>query len=135
MGDYTPVTLPGKVYTFPAAASIKGGDILVIGASGVSPITAQANPQTSVIGVACNDTSSGGRVTTIMPGVVHESIADGAITAGDQLVTAANANRQVRTAPAAAVAGAQDMSNTRAIIGIALASAADNAKVRWMQTA
>ncbi len=64
---------------------------------------------------------------------MHESIADGTVTAGDQIVAASTAARQVRTAPAVTTPVAADVTNTRSILGIALTTAADNLKVRWMQ--
>jgi hypothetical protein len=134
MPDYTPVYLPSKVVTMTAsAAAIKGGDILEVAGSGLVQKCATLL-SFAYIGVAGEDVPANGRVTVYARGFVHESIADGAITAGDQLNTSATANRQVITAAATGASpGKADVDRVRAIIGVALTSAADNAKVRWME--
>ncbi|SRR5258707_152766 len=147
MPDYTPVFLTGRQITLTASVACSGGDLLEVSGSGtVRPWVPNAVPSQKAIGVAGNDTPVNGRVTVYGFGPVHESVADGTVTAGDQLVAASTAARQVKTlVPSAADLGATyvqatvnaavnlAVNNTRSIIGIALTTVADNLKVRWMQ--
>jgi len=149
MGDYTPVFIEGEIVTSTASATITGGQLLVVSGNGsVAPWVPAATPPTNVVGVAAEDTVSGGRVSFYCRGPVHESVADGTITAGDQIVGAATASRSVRTLPPSAedVTGTPTQStintalrlavnNARAVFGIALTTASDNTKVRWMLVA
>lgn len=155
MADYTPVYIQGQIITLTASAAVKGGDLLVVTGSGtVAPFTPGASPAQNFVGVANEDTPINGRVAFYCIGPVHESIADGTVTAGDQVCTATSANRQVRTLatvvaaaalgatyvdPAAsnAVNGAINsaVAAVRGVIGIALTTATDGNKVRWMLTA
>ena len=149
MADYTPVYIQGQVITLTASAACKGGDLLVVTGSGtVGPFTPGAVPAANFVGVANEDTPLNGRVAFYCIGPVHESIADGTVTAGDQVCTAASANRQVRSfgleavdvgtpvtqAPANLAINA-GLTAMRGIIGIALTTATDGNKVRWMLTA
>jgi hypothetical protein len=93
-----------------------------------------ATPSTKIVGVAGADTPVNGRVMVWGFGPVHESIADGTVTAGDQIIAASTAARQVKTCPAVTTPTAGDVTNTRSILGVALTTVADNLKVRWMQT-
>src|SRR5215467_10827841 len=105
MADYTPVFAPSKTVTLTASTALVGGDILEVSGSGTVQKCATAGSQ-KYIGVAGNDTVINGRVTVYSRGYIHESVADGAITAGDQLQTSATAGRQVKTLPAQDVGGA-----------------------------
>jgi hypothetical protein len=141
MGDYAPVFLPGQTMTSQASGTITGGDLLVVSGNGtVAKATALADPK--YVGVAGHDAVSSQKVTYVAANAVHESIADGTVTAGDQISTTNTANRQVKTVvPAATTISAAPtdveietaVSNARAIIGTALTTAADNNTVRWMQ--
>jgi hypothetical protein len=132
MGDYTPVYSPGTAITLTASAAIVGGQLVeVSGVNSVAP-TAGATPSVKVVGVAAFDASSGSRVTIHGRGQVHETTASGAITAGDQLVSGVVAGT-VKTAPAVTTPTAADVTTTRAVVGIALTTAADTALVRWME--
>lgn len=145
MADYTPVYVPDRVYTATASGIVAGGDILVVSGSGtVAKAAATAAP--NVVGVAANDTPANSRVTVFSRGIIHESVADGTVTAGDQVGSTSTANRQVKTVPVSAVdvggAFVQATVNTavnaglnaeRGVVGIALTTAADGAKVRWME--
>jgi hypothetical protein len=149
MPDYTPVYIQGRSLTLTTSASCVGGDLLAVTGSGtVAPVVPGATPSAKVVGVAAEDTPSGGRVTVFGFGPVHESIADGTVTAGDQITTASTASRQVKTLPVsnldlgAAFNQAADntavnlaVNNARSVLGVALTTAADNTKVRWMQVA
>lgn len=133
MADYTPRFTPGHEITMTTSGAVTGGDILVVSGSGtVAKASTLADP--AWVGVAGNDAASGARVTAHARGKVHRSIADGAVTAGDLLTTTNTANRQVKTLAAAGAAYVQAEANaTRAILGVALTTAADNASVEWMQ--
>lgn len=133
MADYAPVFTPGATITSTTSGAVAGGDILAVSGTGtVAKTSTLADPK--YVGVAAFDAASGTKVTMFGRGPVHESIADGAVTAGDLLTSTNTANRQVKTLAAAGAAYVQAEANaTRAIIGIALTTAADNAKVRWMQ--
>lgn len=145
MADYVPVYLPGEVMSGSASASITGGQLLeVTGSDQVGP-TATLQSQ-KIIGVAAKDVLSGERVPFYGRGVVHESLADGTVTAGDLVGSTNTAGRGVKTiVPSAIDAGAtyvQAAVNTainaglqtdRAVLGVALRTAADGLKVRWMQ--
>lgn len=134
MPDYTPPYPIGRALTLTTSGAVLGGDLLVVSGSGsVAAWVPNATPSTKVIGVAAHDTPSGGRVTVWGFGPVHESVADGTVTAGDQVVAAATAGRQIKTAPAVTTPTAGDVTTTRAILGIALTTAADGIKARWMQ--
>jgi len=156
VADYTPVALPGHTYTFNATTVMSGGDLVeCTGNSSVGKISAASDR--AFVGVANHDAVIGSKVTVTLAAPVHESIADGTVTAGDQLTTTATANRQVKTY-AATSAGAtltlpgtydntvqtlvatainnavnSSVNASRAVIGVAITSAADNALVRWVQ--
>jgi hypothetical protein len=132
MPDYTPVYVPSKVVTLTASGAVVGGDLLEVSGSGTVRKCATL-ATIGYVGVAGEDTAANGRVTVYCRGFVHESVADGSVTAGDQLLTSATAGRQVKTVPPSTTPTKADVDNTRAIIGVALTSAADNAKVRWME--
>jgi Uncharacterized conserved protein (DUF2190) len=132
MPDYMPVTLPGQVYTMTTSGAVTGGDLLIVSGSGtVAKAGADASP--SYVGVALQDAASGAKVTVQTRGPIHSSLADGTVTAGDQVGTTATANRAVKTIAAAGAAYAQTAANAgRAVLGVALTTASDNALVRWM---
>lgn len=133
MPDYTPVAVEGECITLTLSASCVGGAVLEVTGSGtVAPITPGATPSVKVVGIAQSDQNSGARISVWCFGPVHESVADGTVTAGDQVVTATNASRQVRTLGAVSTPTAADVVGTRAILGVALTTASDNTKVRWM---
>jgi hypothetical protein len=144
VGDYTPVYVEGEIITLTTGAAVKGGDLLVVtGVNQVSPFIPAANPVPNFVGIASSDAPVSGRVSFYCRGPVHESIADGTVTAGDQICTAATALTQVRTAtpastpatepaaytPASTVA---DLLMARSVIGVALTTATAGNKVRWM---
>lgn len=154
MSDYTPVYVPGRVITLTASAAVSGGDLLVVSGSGtVAKLAFAASPQ-QIVGVAAEDTPINGRVTVFARGIVHESVAQGTVTAGDLLstpVTGDTAGAQVKTQVAVttivdvggafnqaainaainAVAAAAN--GDRDVFGIALTTASNPAKVRWME--
>ena len=132
MADYAPVLLPGLTGTFIAAAAVAAGDPVEVAGSGtIQKVTAAGS--SCYIGIAAMDAATGARITVIMDRVVHEGPADGPVNARDQLVASAAAGRQVKALPAAAAATAADINQARAVMGVALNTAADGAPVRWMQ--
>lgn len=147
MGDYTYVKSGGDDgATLVASTAVTGGDLLVVSGSG-TVATAAATAALNYVGVAAHNAPAGGSVTVWTRGMVHESIADGPVTAGDQLTTTATAGRQVKSLPpsagdlGAAFNQAADnavlntaVNNARALIGIALTTVVDGAKVRWVTT-
>jgi hypothetical protein len=145
MADYTPVALPGTAFTFQASGTISGGDL--VGMSGANTVTKiSSTASLAYVGVAGHDAAIGSKVTVYMDKAVHESVADGAITAGDQLTSTATANRQVKSLAAAAVdvggtpsqgsintAINTSINNARAVLGTAVTTVVDNQTVRWVQ--
>jgi hypothetical protein len=145
MADAIAVFLPGARQTFTAGGSITGGDLVVLsGASSV--VKASTTGAATYVGVAGHDAATGTKVTVTVLKAVFDSIADGAVAVGDQLTTTATANRQVKSLAAAAVdvggtptqasintAINTSVNNARAVIGMAITAAADNAIVRWIQ--
>ena len=129
MSDYLPVQEPGKAITLTTSAAVTGGQLVAISGSGT--IAPAAAGSTKVVGVAAQDTASGAQVTVYARGTVHESTTSGAVTAGDELVSAAGG--KVSTLAAAAGATAADINNARAVLGFALYTAADAALVQWME--
>ena len=113
MPDYAPVFLPGLAVTLTAAGTITGGDPLEVAGSGtVQKCTAGPGGVGSVkcIGVAAHDAVSGASVTVIADRVVHQGAADGAVTAGDQLMASSAAGRQVKTMPVTGTPSTREVS-------------------------
>ena len=124
MSDYNPVYTGGcKPFTLTASATVTGGQVLIsTGINTVGPATATSG---KFVGVAAMDAASGARVTVWpIPGCIHESTASGAVTAGDPLATGAAGTAASGTLGTLAAAGQ--------LLGTALTTAADTAKVRWM---
>jgi hypothetical protein len=116
-------------FTRTAAAAITAGTLVEVVATG----TVQMAGATSikVCGVALEGTDFVGTADkiAIKSGGVFLLTASGAVTAGDKLIT--DSSGRVKTLPAVGGAwSAADITNTRAIIGIALDSIADTAKGR-----
>lgn len=124
MSDYSPLHRPGAAVTSTASATITGGQLLAVSGDGtVGP--AGANSATWV-GVAAQDAASGAKVGYFAGGV-QRIINSGGVTAGDILVPAAAG--VVATLAAVTTPTAADVTNTRAIVGIALTTAAAGALV------
>jgi hypothetical protein len=135
MADYNPLFLVTPPITLTLSAPCKEGDLLEVSGSGtVAPITPGATPSVKVVGIAGFAAAATALVTVYPRGSVHQSVADGTVTAGAQVATAVNANRQVVAAAAVTTPTPGDVVATRAILGIALTTASDNTKVTWMQT-
>jgi hypothetical protein len=129
MGSYLPKHMPGDSITTKASAQVTGGQRVVVSGSGMTA-PATAATKAKYVGVAGNDALINADYTMYGRGMVHVSVADGAITAGDQL-TSGSAGK-VSSIAAAAGAVAADINNARAVDGIALTTAADGAPVEWM---
>jgi hypothetical protein len=121
MTEYVPLYKPGQAVTHQASAAITGGQL--VGVSGSGTVAPTGTNQASWVGVAAFDAAVGDQVT-VHSGGVQRILAAGAVTAGDLLVASATAGR-VSTLAAVTTPTAADVSNTRAIVGIALTSAAD----------
>lgn len=138
MPDYSAVFLPGLTMTTHASGPVTGGDpVEVAGSDLVGKCTPGPSGLGSAkyLGVAAHDAISGARVTIIMDRVVHEGPADGAVTAGAQVMASSKAGCQVKTVPVTgSVPGQVDVDQARVIIGLALNTSADGGTVRWAQT-
>lgn len=124
MASYVPLFNPGQAITSQASAAITGGQLLAVSGSGtVAPAGANA---LNWVGVATQDAANGEKVGVVAGGV-QRLTASGAVTAGDVVVAAAAG--QVSTLAAVTTPTAADVTNTRAIVGIALTTAANGALV------
>ena len=118
MAEYIPLFKPGNAVPRVASATITAGQVLAVSGSGtVGPAGANA---LNWVGVAGFDAASGDTVTTFAGGV-QRLVASGGITAGDLVVCAASG--AVSTLAAVTTPTAGDVTNTRAIIGVALTTA------------
>ncbi|NUR09338.1 MAG: DUF2190 family protein [Nocardioidaceae bacterium] len=130
MADYIPKFKPGEDLTMTAGAAIVGGRLVYV--SGANTVQETAGITAAWLGVADQDAASGAKVG-ITSGGVQELTASGTIAAGDTLVAAAAG--QVATLAAAAATGTAtattqtDITNSRAIVGIALTAATNGNKV------
>lgn len=130
MSDYSPVYLPGHEISATTSAAVTGGQLVEVSGDGTVGPASAASPK--VVGVAAFDCGSGARATVISRGVVHETTASGAITAGDQVAAVATG----KVAAVAAASGTPDaaaVNTARSVLGVAMTTAADAALVRWMQ--
>jgi Uncharacterized conserved protein (DUF2190) len=140
MADYTAVFLPGLTMTSTALSNITGGDpVEVAGTDLVQKCTPGPSGWGSAkyIGIAATDAYAGQLVTIITDRVVHEGPADGPVNAGDQLMASSAPGCQVTTAPPTGTIPGQleqaDVDCARAVIGVALTTAASGTTVRWIQ--
>lgn len=125
MAEYLPIRTPGDALVSTASATITGGTIVAV--SGNGTVATAGATALNWVGVAAFDASANDAVT-VFTGGVQEVTASGAITAGDLVVTAASG--QVSTLAAVTTPTAGDVTGTRAIVGVALTTAATGAKVR-----
>lgn len=121
MGDYSPLYLPGKAFTSQASAAITGGKAVAVSGSGT---VATAGANAICVGVAGFDVAaSGDKVTVFGRGTIHRLLASGTVTAGELVVCAAAG--AVASLAAVTTPTAADVTNTRAIVGVALTTATD----------
>jgi hypothetical protein len=125
MAEYLPVKSPGQALTPSASATITGGQLVAV--SGVSTVAAAGANAVNWLGVAAYDAVSGDVVTVYCDGV-HELVTTGTVTAGDLVVAAAAGT--VSTLAAVSTPTAADVTNTRAIVGVALTTATTGLKVQ-----
>lgn len=121
MSDYLPLYTPGEALNGTASAAITGGKMVAVSGDG-TVATAGANAD-DWVGVAGHDVAASGDKVLIHAGGVQRLLASGTVTAGDLVVCAAAglvASLAAVTTPTAA-----DVTNTRAIVGIALTTATD----------
>jgi hypothetical protein len=120
MADYTPVHVPGHAITLTTSAVVTAGQ--TVGISGSGTVAATGADAGAFIGVAAHDAASGAKITVFVgPGIVHETTATGAITAGALVATDAAAGA-VKTNGAGT-----------APIGVAITTASGGS-VRWKAT-
>jgi hypothetical protein len=126
MADYIPVYEDEGSFT--TSAAVTGGTLAAVSGDGtVGPAGATS---AAVIGVFAADAASGARAMVFLRGMVHEVVNSGGVTAGAQLVSAATG--KVASLAATATFTATDINNARSIIGIALTTATDGLKVRYV---
>lgn len=123
MGEYVPLHLDQSI-TRQASGTISGGQMVGVSGSGTVDV-AGANAK-AWLGVAAFDVSSGDQLT-VHSGGVQKILNSGGVTAGDLLVCAASG--KVATLAAVTTPTAADVTNSRAIVGIALTTAADGLAV------
>lgn len=145
MPDYAAVFLPGQTWTSKAAGTVTGGDPLeVAGVGQVQKCAGASSPK--YVGIAAEDATAGAFLTVISNKPTFDGIAEGTVTAGDQVVASAVAGKQVKSLPASNIdvggSFVQATINTainaglnavRAVIGVALTTASDGQTVRWIQ--
>jgi Uncharacterized conserved protein (DUF2190) len=121
MAEWLPKYLPGQRWTSTASATITGGQLLAVsGSDTVGPAGANS---IAVVGVAAHDAASGEKLTVFSPKIAVLT-ASGAITAGAQVVPAAAG--AVSALAAVTTPTPADVTNSRAIVGVALTTAASN---------
>jgi len=126
MTEYVPVFKPGQAITLTASATITAGQVVAV--SGVNTVAAAGAGALNWVGVAAFDAVNTDKVT-VYSGGVQSCTASGAITAGD-MVGCGAAGTVITVAAAGGTYAAADSVATRGLVGIALNSAADTAKVR-----
>lgn len=114
MADYLPRYKPGETVTYTASAAITAGQMVEItGNDTVGPAGANS---TKWVGVAAFDAANGDRVS-VHSGGIQKLTTSGTVTAGDLVVCAAAG--VVSTLAAVTTPTAADVTNTRAIVGVA----------------
>lgn len=120
MAQHTHKFAPGAAVTHTAEAAVTGGRLVMItGDREVSPATANT---TAWCGTAAFDAAIGESVT-VLAGGVQSILASGAVTAGALVVAAADG--KVAALAAVTTPTANDVTHTRAIVGVALTGGTD----------
>ena len=120
MANHTHLFRPGEPVTFSAEAAVTGGRLVMVsGDRQVSPATAKA---AEWVGVAAYDAAIGEDVAVLVGGV-QRILASGAVVAGE-IVVAATDGKVIKLA-AVTTPTAADVTDTRAIVGIALTGGTD----------
>lgn len=121
MADFTPRFKPGQSWTATTSANVTGGKLLEV--SGDGTVAHAGVASVAVVGVAAFDASSGDVVTVYSPKIAV-LVSSGTITAGSQVV--AGAAGIVTALAAVTTPTAGDVTGSRAIVGVALTTAASN---------
>lgn len=129
MAEYLPVFLPGQAITLKASAATTAGQLVAV--TGVGTIGPAGANALNWVGAASNDAAVNDNVTIYGSGPVHSLVASGTVTAGDVVVAAAAG--AVSTLAVVTTPTAADVTNTRAIVGVALTTATNGNKVRVIQ--
>ncbi len=118
MSDYVPNHLPGHSVTYVAGATVTGGQVVKLSATGRTVVAATAGSE-AVVGVACHDAISGAFVT-VSRGGEQRPTASGTVTAGVP----------VKSGAAGTVASwVTGTDNASLILGVALDTVADTLPV------
>lgn len=119
MADYLPRFAPGQSITSTSSAAINGGQVVEVSGSGtVGPAGANS---LKWLGVCAFDVAASGAKVTILTGGIQKLVASGTVTAGDIVVCAAAG--QVSTLAVVTTPTPADVTNTRAMLGVALTTA------------
>lgn len=120
MSDYVPL-FEGDAFTCQASAAIVGG--LLVAVSGTGTVATAGAAADDWVGVAAFDVAASGDKLTVHHGGVQRLLASGLVTAGDVVVCGAAGT--VATLAAVTTPTPTDVTNTRAIVGIALTTGTD----------
>lgn len=121
MADFLPYFKPGDTWTATTSGAVTGGKLLAV--SGDGTVAHAGANSVAVVGVAGFDAASGAAVTVYSPEIAV-LVSSGTITAGDQVVPGAAG--VVTSLAAVTTPTAADVTNSRAIVGVALTTAASN---------
>lgn len=125
MSDYIPVYEGPVPSTHTTSGAVTGKQMLAV--SGDGTVAAAGANAANWVGVAAFDAASGARVTVHRSGI-QLLVATGTVTAGDLVVCAAAGT--VSSLAAVTTPTPADVTNSRAIVGVALTTAAGGADVR-----
>lgn len=134
-GGAVPAYAPGSpAPTFAVSAAVTAGRLVEI--SGNMTVAHAASGSRKVIGMAMQSASAvGDKIGVQLFGDVHNLTAQGAVTAGDELVAGAAGDGRVSTLAASGAGYVQAEANTaRAIVGVALEGIADGLLGKVMVT-
>lgn len=121
MSEYAARFEPGQAITSQASAAIAAG--VLVSVSGTGTVATSAANDTGWVGVAAFAAAASGDKITVLSGGVQRLVASGTVTAGDLVVCATGG--KVSSLAAVTTPTAADVTNSRAIVGIALTTAAD----------
>lgn len=110
----------GEPVTFAASAAVTAGQLVAV--SGDRTVAPAGANSTAWVGVASVDAGTGDKLAVVKGGV-QRVLASGAISAGALVVAAADG--KVAALAAVTTPTAADVTNTRAIVGIALTGGTD----------
>lgn len=120
MAQHVHLFTPGAAVTFTAEAAVTGGHLVMV--SGDRQVSQATAKSPAWVGVAAFDAAIGESVT-VLKGGVQKILASGAIVAGGLVV--AGATGTVAALAAVTTPTAADVTDTRAIVGIALTGGTD----------